>query len=95
MSGRFEGTRRELERAIRRLSALEFLFLGAAVLVAFVAGALVAYLLHTLAGFTFFTSWIALSFLFLVVPALLAAGREWRSRRRTEGGRGKGPGEGP
>ena len=76
MSPDYEGTRREMQRAIRRLNAFEYLLLGGAVLVALIAGAIVAYLLHTLTGFPFFYSWVALSILFLVVPALIAILRE-------------------
>lgn len=76
MAEDYEGTRREMERAIRRLNTFEYLLVGGAVLVAVIAGAIVAYLIHTLTGFPFFYSWVALSILFLVVPALFAILRE-------------------
>lgn len=73
-------TRRMMETAIRRLNVLEYVILGVAMLLAVVAGALSAWLVHGATGVSFRISWIVMSFLFFAVPGFLVLLRE----RRTE-----------
>ena len=64
-------------RAIRRLDLLEYAILGAAAVLALVAGALVAVLLAETAGLPFRPTWAVAAVLFFVVPAGVAW---WRDR---------------
>jgi predicted lysophospholipase L1 biosynthesis ABC-type transport system permease subunit len=85
----FRETRKDMERAIRRLNALEYVILVAAVLVALVGGGLVAFVLSAGTNLPFRPTWAVLSFLLLLVPGLAVFGRERRAgrRRREEEGR--------
>lgn len=65
-----------LARAVRRLSALEYLILLGIVILALLGGALLALLLQAAAGFPFRTTWIVGSILFFVVPGAVVLGRE-------------------
>jgi uncharacterized membrane protein len=75
-------TRREMQRAIRRLNALEYaLLLGAAVL-ATAGGFLAALFLSSELGFPLRLSWVICSLLFFILPGVTVLGRETlRSRR--------------
>jgi hypothetical protein len=64
----YAGTREEMQRAIRRLDALEWVILFAAVGFALGGGALVAWILSTGTGLGFRSTWIILSVLLLVIP---------------------------
>ncbi|CAN5739864.1 hypothetical protein BH23GEM11_BH23GEM11_20990 [soil metagenome] len=64
----YAGTREELDRAIRRLDALEWVILVAAVGLALGGGALVAWMLSAGTGLGFRSTWIVLSLLLLVIP---------------------------
>ncbi len=64
----YAGTREEMERAIRRLDALEWVILLAAVGFALGGGGLVAWILSAGTGLPFRLTWIVLSVLLLVIP---------------------------
>jgi uncharacterized membrane protein len=72
----FDGTREEIERAIRRLDALEWVILGAALAFALGGGALVAAMLSAGTGLAFRPTWIVLSLALLVVPGGIVLIRE-------------------
>jgi hypothetical protein len=74
----YAGTREEMERAIRRLDALEWVILLAAVGFALGGGALVAWLLSAGSRLPFRGTWIVLSILLLVVPGGIVLLRERR-----------------
>jgi predicted lysophospholipase L1 biosynthesis ABC-type transport system permease subunit len=78
----FEGARQEMERAIRRLGALEWVILACAVALALAGGAMAAFLLTTGSSLPFRPTWAVLSLLLLGVPGLIVFGREARKRRR-------------
>jgi uncharacterized membrane protein len=83
-----QGTREEMRRAIRRLNALEYVILLAAVLLALVGGALAAFLIRSLAGFPFGITWAVASVLLFVLPGVAVYGRELRKRTElTDGNR--------
>lgn len=71
-----------MDRAIRRLGILEYLFLGLAALAALVAGALVAWLLQQEIGWNFRVTWAATAMLLFLVPGLLSWWRVRRDERR-------------
>lgn len=73
--------RRSMERAIRRLNALEYFILAGAMALALVAGALAAWLVETLFGAPFRASWAVSSLLFFVVPGAIALRRERQTER--------------
>ena len=73
--------RRPMERAIRRLNALEYFILAGAMALALVAGALAAWLLETLIGAPFRASWVVSSLLFFVVPGAITLRRERQAER--------------
>ncbi len=77
----FEGTRHEMDRAIRRLNALELVMFGAALVVALLGGAVVAFFLNRSAELPFRLTWGVASVLLLVLPGLAVFARE----RRGEG----------
>jgi len=64
----YAGTREEMDRAIRRLDALEWVILLTAVGFALGGGALVAWILSSGTDIPFRVLWIGLSILLLVVP---------------------------
>jgi uncharacterized membrane protein len=70
-----------MQRAIRRLNALEYFILAIAMALALVAGALAAWLVETLMGAPFRVSWAVASLLFFVVPGAIALRRERRTER--------------
>lgn len=75
-----ERLRKVASRAIRRLDILEFVILGAAALLAVLAGGLMAYLLSSLTPLPLRATWIVASLLCFVVPAAIAW---WRNRDPT------------
>jgi hypothetical protein len=90
----FEGTREEVERAIRRLNVLEYAILGAAVVLALAGGALAAYVLSSVTALSFRLTWPVASLLFLAVPGFIVFGRdEDRRGARSDGSDGR-PGTG-
>lgn len=83
--GRYKGTRKELDRAIRRLDTFEYLVMGAAVVIALVGGAAVAFILSAGTELGFFPTWVVLSIVLLAVPGILVLGRDrWQKRRRSD-----------
>ncbi len=74
-------TRRMMETAIRRLSVLEWVILGVAVVLALLAGALAAWLVENLTGAPFRLTWTLSSLLFFIVPGWVVLRRE----RQVEG----------
>ena len=68
-------------RAIRRLDVLEYFILLAAVILALLGGALVAWILGAAAGFPFRISWAAASLLLFIVPGGIVYLRELRRER--------------
>ncbi len=77
----FKETRRTMERAIRRLNALEYAMLLAAAFFALAGGAVVAFLLAP-AGISFRVSWAVASLLLFLIPAAGVARREAGKERR-------------
>lgn len=81
----YPGTRKELDRAIRRLDTFEYLVLGAAVVIALVGGAVVAFILSAGTELGFYPTWVVLSLVLLAVPGFLVLGRDrWKKRRRSD-----------
>ena len=60
-----------MEMAIRRLNILEFVILGVVVVLALIAGALLAWFLESTIGASFRLVWGVASVLFFVVPGAL------------------------
>lgn len=85
--GPFEGTRRDMQRAIRRLDTLEYVILLAVVVLALAGGGLVAWVLSAGTELPFRLTWGTLSLLLLVVPGLFVL---LRDRGEDDGGRGRG-----
>ena len=75
---RAKEARRIADRAIRRLDILEYVILLAAALMALLGGALVAWLLTALAGFSFRITWAISSLLLFVIPGGSVYLREFR-----------------
>jgi hypothetical protein len=87
----FEGTREEVEKAIRNLDALEWVILIFAVGMALGGGALVAWILSVGTALPFRLTWAVLSVLLLLIPAFVVFGREAReAERRRRNGEGEG-----
>ncbi|MEX2528009.1 MAG: hypothetical protein WEA09_10270 [Gemmatimonadota bacterium] len=82
MKESYQGTRTEVDRAIRRLQTLETLILGAIVLVALVGGAVVAYLLHLTLELPFRTTWVVLSLLLFGIPGAWVVFKERKESRQ-------------
>lgn len=78
----YTGTREELDRAIRRLDALEWILLAVAVGFALGGGAFVAWILSAGTQLGFRSTWAVISILLLVIPGLLVLVRERRASRR-------------
>jgi uncharacterized membrane protein len=78
----YRGTRKEMERAIRRLNALEYVILGFAVIVAMAGGGVVAYILSSGTALPFRLTWVVLSLLLLIVPGAVVLGRDRLRDRR-------------
>jgi hypothetical protein len=74
--GEYEGTREEVQRAIQRLNALEYLIIAVVVLFALAGGGLVAFILSSGTRLPFRLTWGILSTLLLVVPGLFVFGRD-------------------
>jgi predicted lysophospholipase L1 biosynthesis ABC-type transport system permease subunit len=72
----FRETRKDMERAIRRLNILEYVIMVAAVLVALAGGGLVAFLLSAGSELPFRPTWAVISLLLIAVPAAAVFGRE-------------------
>ncbi len=92
----YGGTRREMNRAIRRLSILEWVMLAGAAAAALAGGWLVAWLIRDL-GLPFRLTWALAAVLLFAVPGFSVLAREHReeraeqerrSRRRDEGATG-------
>ena len=79
----FEGTREEMERAIRRLSVLEYVIFAAAFLLALVAGGVVAYILSVGTVLPFRITWALISLILLIIPGFLVFGRDCLERRNS------------
>lgn len=84
-----------MERAIRRLNALEYVIMVAAVLVALVGGGLVAFLLSAGTDLPLRPTWAAISLLLIVIPAAAVFVRERKRKIREKavrrGNRNPGP----
>lgn len=72
------------KRAVRRLDVLEWVILGAAAVLALVAGALIAVIAQAALGVSFRATWFGASLVLFVVPAALAR----RTARRADDGEG-------
>jgi hypothetical protein len=80
----FKGTREEMEKAIRRLDALEWVILFFATALALGGGAMVAWILSVGTRLPFRLTWAVLSVLLLLIPAFVVFGREARDRARDQ-----------
>ena len=78
-------TRRMMETAIRRLNVLEYVILGVAMALAFLAGGLAAWLVGNLTGAPFRLTWALSSLLFFVVPGWVVLRRERQAEGVREG----------
>ena len=78
-------TRRMMATAIRRLNALEYVILGAVMVLALLAGALAAWMVQNLTGAPFRPAWAVLSLLFFAVPGLVVLRRERLAERVRKG----------
>lgn len=87
--GGFQETRKDMERAIRRLNALEYVILAAAVVVALAGGGLVAFLISVGTDLPLRPTWAVLSLLLIIVPAVAVFGREYRSGKKHDGTKGE------
>ena len=72
----YEGTREEMQRAIRRLDQLGYVILVAAFLLALAGGGAVAYIVSAGTSLPFRLSWAVISLFLLIVPGLIVFGRE-------------------
>ena len=77
----YEGTREEMERAIRRLDQLGYVILAAAFLLALAGGGAVAYIVSTGTSLPFRLTWVVISLLLLIVPGVMVFGRDYLRRR--------------
>ncbi|TVR64368.1 MAG: hypothetical protein EA422_06480 [Gemmatimonadales bacterium] len=81
--GGFQETRRDMQRAIRRLNVLEYMIVVAAVLLALAGGWVVAFLLSAGTDLPLRPTWAVLSLSLIIVPAAAVFGRErLRAKRR-------------
>lgn len=71
----FEGTREEMQRAIRRLHVLEYLILLAVAVLAVGGGALAAFVLSAGTDLPFGFTWVTISVVLVVVPAAFVFGK--------------------
>ncbi len=74
----FGGTRRDMRRAIWRLSVLEYVMLALAAVAALLGGAMAAWLLRAGLGVPFRLGWTISSVLLFALPGLAVWGREAR-----------------
>jgi hypothetical protein len=79
-----DGGRAQRRRLIRNATLYTVAFMGAAVGVAMLGAALIAWLL-TVPGLPFFRTWVVLTVVSLAVPLLGLAVKWWRGRRRGAG----------
>ncbi len=77
----FDGTREEVERAIRRLSVFEYVILAASFALALGGGGLAAYLFSAGTNLPFRLTWAVVSMGLLVIPGLFVFGRDYLERR--------------
>ena len=77
----FEGTREEVERAIRRLSAFEYVILAASFALALGGGGVAAYLLSAGTRLPFRLTWAVISMGLLIIPGLFVFGRDYLAGR--------------
>ena len=77
----FEGTREEMERAIRRLNVLEYVILAAAFLLALAGGGVAAYILSAGTVLPFRLTWALISLILLIIPGFLVFRRDYLERR--------------
>ena len=78
-------TREVAGRALRRLDLLEYLILLAALILALLGGALVAWILAAYAGLSFRIGWAAASLLLFIVPGGTVYLRELRREKESAG----------
>ncbi len=81
----FEGTREEMERAIRRLNVLEYVILAAAFALALAGGGVAAYLVSAGTNLPFRLTWAVISLALLLIPGFLVFGRDYLRRRGPHG----------
>ena len=74
----YGGTRRDMRRAIRRLSVLEYVMMALAAAAALLGGAMAAWLLEAGLGVPFRVGWTVSSVLLFALPGLAVWGREAR-----------------
>lgn len=74
----FGRTRKDMRRAIWRLSVLEYVMLGLAAVAALLGGAMAAWLLQSATGVPFRWTWTIASILLFALPGLAVWGREAR-----------------
>ena len=82
--GQYEGTRSEMDRAIKRLGVLEHIFLMVAALTSLIAGALVAWLLKQAVDLPFRPTWAVSSLALFLIPGVLSWMRVRREDRAHE-----------
>ena len=80
-----------METAIRRLNALEYVILGVVMVLALLAGALVARTVGFVTGEPSRLVWAISSLLFFVVPGWVVLRRERQARKGREGEAGAAP----
>jgi len=89
--GGFQETRRDMQRAIRRLNVLEYMIVVAAVLVALAGGWIVAFLLSAGTDLPLRPTWAVLSLSLIIIPAAAVFGRErFRGKRQEHPASGEG-----
>ena len=71
-----QGTRRVMDRAIRRLDLFEYVLFGGAAFVSLLGGAAIAWILQVLVGAPFRIFWVVMSLLLFVVPGAVVLRRE-------------------
>lgn len=81
----YDGTRAEMERAIRRLDVLEWLILLFALGLALLGGAAAAWLLSAGTELRFGPTWAVVSLLLLGIPGLVVWLQTRRAARRPPG----------
>lgn len=82
--GGYEETRRDMEKVIRRLNALEYLILLGAAGLALGGGALVAFLLTAGNDWSFRLIWGVAALLLFVLPGAVVLGRERMAQARRD-----------
>lgn len=87
--GGFQETRRDMQRAIRRLNVLEYMIVVAAVVVALVGGWVVAFLVSAGTDLSFRPTWAIVSLVLLIIPAAAVFGRERMEAKRRRGARSR------